>query len=919
MSSTSVINSLDPSVLDDLYRKWNDDPTSVDEQWRIFFEGFELGHGRRSVPEGDSTLQENVRLLIDRYRSIGHLSANLDPLQDAPSLHEQLKLSTFDLSESELDREVNASAFHGLGQCTLGELHNALKQTYCQSIGIEQSHIQSSEIREWIQERIEESRGRANFSHDKKLRILTHLHQAEMLERFLHAKFLGQKRFSLEGGETCIPLLDAMIEQASRAGVQEIVLGMAHRGRLNVLANVLGMPYVDLFNEFEENWVPDAFDGDGDVKYHVGFSADRTCSNGETMHLTLTPNPSHVEAVNPVVEGRTRAKQERFGDTQRRKGMPVLIHGDAAFAGQGMVAETLNLSQLTGFRTGGTIHLIINNQIGFTTGPRDARSTTYCTDVAKMIQAPIFHVNGDDPEAAVFLAELAVDFRQKFQRDVVIDLYCFRRHGHNETDEPAYTQPLLYDTIESHPSAREIYVEKLNEEGSLSREETDDVGEDFQSRLKQAFEEVKTGPARKAADRGHGGTWGHLSPKWSDELVETGVERSVLEKVVQTLGEFPDDFTPHRKIERQINQRLEKFEKNEPIAWGLAETLAFGTLLLEGTEVRLTGQDSRRGPFSHRHAVLMDSETGKAYCPLRHLDENQGRFFVYDSPLSEVSVLGFELGYSFDSPDALVLWEAQFGDFANGAQVIVDQFISCCYSKWQRDSGLVMLLPHGYEGQGPEHSSARVERYLQLCAEHNLQVCYPSTPAQYFHLLRRQVRRNFRKPLIILTPKSLLRSRSCTSETSDLTEGHFQEMIPPEGKPENVRRLILCSGKIYYDLLESDLDREGVAIARLEQFYPFPEKQIRSLLEDYQSAEEILWVQEESANMGAWRFVEPRLRGLGANPLYVGRDASASPATGIREVHLREQKTIVETALKGNAPRHVRSMTTSEDDSGEKD
>jgi 2-oxoglutarate dehydrogenase E1 component len=898
-------------VLESAYQNWRQDPDSVDESWRLFFEGFEFGLGRLALPQLDARCQTGVVRLIDAYRDLGHFVAHLDPLSEQRKTHELLELSEFGLDEADLDRTFDTSPFVGLPQATLRQLLAALRKTYCRTIGVEYMHIQDTRIRRWLQERMEPRRNQPRFDRAKKLWILKELHYAELFERFLHTKFVGQKRFSLEGAETLIPVLEAIVERAADTGVQEIVLGMTHRGRLNVLANTLRKPYQEIFAEFEENYLPESRDGDGDVKYHLGFSSDRVSLQGAQIHLSLTPNPSHLEAVDPVVEGRTRAKQQLFGDEDRRLGIPLLIHGDAAFAGQGLVAETLNLSQLEGFKTGGTIHVIINNQIGFTTAPSDARSTTYCTDVAKMIQVPIFHVNGEDPEAAAYVADLALDFRQTFNRDVVIDMYCYRRHGHNEGDEPSFTQPLMYSKIKDRPSLTEIYTEQLIMKGDMTVAETEAMVEKFQAKLQSALEEVKTGPPQRVGMWGFSGHWKGFTPSYSSTPVETGVPLETLHSITASLTRVPEHFTVHPKIARQLEQRRKQVEELRRVDWAFAEALAFGSLLLEGTPVRLSGQDSRRGTFSQRHAVLYDARTGEPYYPLNALGPDQAPFRAYDSLLSEAAVLGFEFGFSLDAPGTLVLWEAQFGDFANGAQVIIDQFIVCSESKWQRDSGLVMLLPHGYEGQGPEHSNARPERFLQLCAEDNIQVCNLTTPAQYFHLLRRQQKRSFRKPLILMTPKSLLRNEAAVSPVEELTQGHFLEVLDdPAADPGRVRRVLLCSGKVYYDLLKRRAEEEAgkVAIIRVEQFYPFPYELIRQALRRYREAEEWVWVQEESLNMGGWGFIEPRLRALGFPAKYVGRDTSASPATGSHKVHVREQKELVEAAIAGKAPHLVRAV-----------
>ncbi len=909
MSYGSITTSYNLAAIENAYQRWCEDPASVDESWRLFFQGFEFG-ASMPAPAPDGRAQTGVVRLIYAYRDLGHFLARLDPLSEDRARHPLLELSEFGLSDADLDRTFDVSAFEGLSTAPLRELLKALRDTYCRTIGVEYMHIQDTHIRRWLRERMEPCRNQPSFGHDQKIRILKNLHYAELFERFLHTRYVGQKRFSLEGAETLIPILDAIVEKAPEMGVREIVMGMAHRGRLNVLANILRKPYEDIFGQFEENYLPDSIDGDGDVKYHLGFSSDRVTLSGRKLHLSLSPNPSHLEAVDPVVEGRTRAKQTLFGDTERTVGIPLLIHGDAAFAGQGLVAETLNLSQLAGYTTGGTIHVIVNNQIGFTTAPTDARSTTYCTDVGKMIQVPIFHVNGEDPEAAVYVAELALEFRQTFRRDVIIDMFCYRRHGHNESDEPSITQPIMYHKIRERPTLSSLYTEWLIMNGDLTAAEAEALTTRFENKLQAALEEVKTGPAEYPTMGGFEGQWKGLSPHYSHTSVETGVAEETLRYIADGLLRVPENFHIHPKIVPIFQSWARDLREHKPLFWPFAELLAFGSLVLEGVPVRLSGQDSRRGTFSQRHAVLYDARSGEPYAPLDHLHPQQAPFHVYDSLLSEAAVLGFEFGYALDSPDTLVLWEAQFVDFANGAQVIIDQFIAATESKWQRHCGVVMLLPHGYEGQGPEHSSARLERYLQLCAEDNLQICYPSTPAQYFHLLRRQMKRKFRKPLVVMTPKSMLRDRAATSPVEEFISGHFQEMLDdPVADPAQVRRVLLCSGKIYHELakLRAQQEVKDLAIVRIEQFYPFHDELLKRILARYRKAKEWVWVQEESQNNGAWSFMEPRLREMGYEVKYVGRDASASPATGSSQVHKREQKELVEAAIHGPAPHLVRA------------
>jgi 2-oxoglutarate dehydrogenase E1 component len=931
-------NTHNRELLDEVYRQFRDNPDAVDPTWRAFFAGMEFAGGAGAPvahapgPPSDcrtAVLRQTATVrLVTAYRELGHLQAHLDPLNPPPPPNPMLKLERFGITPADLDAPVDVSMYFGMhGTAPLGELLDALGETYCRTLGVEYLHVLDLDARKWLAERMEPTRNRPHFPHRKQYRLLFTLHQAELFERFIHTKYVGQKRFSLEGGETLIPVLDAIVEKGPALGIKEFVIGMAHRGRLNVLANVLRKPFEEIFNEFEDNYLPDSFSGDGDVKYHLGFSADVATADGRKVHLSLTPNPSHLEIVDPVVEGRTRAKQRLHGDTERSTGVPVLIHGDAAFAGQGVVMETLNLSNLAGYRTGGTVHVVVNNQIGFTTNPRDARSTEYCTDIAKFIQAPIFHVNAEDPEACVYAAELALEFRQQFKRDVVIDLVCYRKWGHNEGDEPAFTQPLEYKNIRAREPISKVYAKQLAEGPSpFTREITDAIDAAFQEKLAEAIRDadaiqseyrakldtalkaVKSGPPRKRGMEGFSARWKGLRKEYSHEPVPTGVSPDVLDRIADAIGTFPEGFTPHPNLIKTLQARRENVKGRKAVDWGTGEALAFGSLVLEGTAVRLSGQDSRRGTFTHRHAVVIDFNTGKPHYPLANLDPKQASFEVYDSSLSEVAVLGFEYGYSMDDPGSLVMWEAQFGDFANGAEVVIDQFLTSGESKWNRASGLVLLLPHAYEGQGPEHSSARLERYLQMCAEDNVQVAYPTTPAQFFHLLRRQVRRNFRKPLIVMTPKSLLRLPAATSPVSEFTTGGFREVIDDEkANPDTVTRVLVCSGKVYFDLAakRDKLGTKAVAVIRLEQFYPWPEGQLKAVLGRYRRAREWVWVQEESQNMGGWTFAEPRLRGMGFPFEYVGRDASASPATGSHHVHEVEQHELVEAAFGSDVPHYV--------------
>ena len=922
MNRSTVANRWNLELLEEYQQRWRNDPNSVEESWRNFFEGYELGqsNGEISATPADSAddfarAQSGVTRLLDAYREIGHYLADLDPLQMVPvrDTHELLEPSAFGLTEPDLDRRF-FNTITDPPYATLRELIAIQKQTYCGKIGVEYMHIRNPQIRKWLQERMEPTRNQPSFDIRRKRRFILKLNAAELFETFLQTHYVGQKRFSLEGGEMLIPLLDAVIERSASFGVKEIVLGMPHRGRLNVLANTLNKPYGMIFAEFEEN-LPETVAGDGDVKYHLGFSADHVTSDKHQIHLSLTPNPSHLEAVNPVVEGRMRAKQRRFKDKDRKLGIPILIHGDAAFAGQGLVAETLNLSQLHGYRTGGTIHLVVNNQIGFTTAPTDSRSTRYCTDVAKMIEVPIFHVNGDDPEAVIYVGELALDFRETFGLDVVIDMVCYRRHGHNEGDEPAFTQPLMYGKIKERKTVRELYTERLVNSGEITREEAETIYETFGEKMQEVYDEVHSGNVpEKAIQPGFGGAWKGFGPHYSFTTVETGVPCEILKTITDALAKTPEGFHVNPKIERLIIGRVKTIETKGGVDWAFGEALAMGSLLLENTPVRLSGQDSRRGTFSQRHAVLTDTQTGERYTPINYISPDQAGLCVYDSLLSEAAVLGFDYGYSLDEPNMLIAWEAQFGDFSNGAQVIIDQFIASAESKWGRASGLVMLLPHGYEGQGPEHSSARLERFLALCADDNIQVVNATTPAQYFHLLRRQVRREFRKPLVVMTPKSLLRLKQAVSPVDDFVSGHFREVIDDDVDAERVRRVLVCSGKVYYDLLKKREEAgktRDVAIVRLEQFYPWPEEALKSAFSRYRAAREWVWVQEESQNMGGWSFVSQRLQDLMKVPFkYVGRDASASPATGLHHVHDREQDELVDAAIGAELPHLVSAHPT---------
>jgi 2-oxoglutarate dehydrogenase E1 component len=887
--------------LEELHAQWQQAPESLPATWRYFFEGFDLASCPRAcVASEQAQAQANVAGLIQAYRAQGHWLTKIDPLGTLPEGHPDLALEAFGLDESRLDQVFDTGQLSGRPRATLAEILELLRDTYCQSIGVEYMHIQDPASRRWLQERMEASRNRPNYDRNKKMSILGKLIDAERFETFLQTRYPGQKRFSLEGAETLIPALHAFVTHATTSGVKTIIIGMPHRGRLNVLANILDKSYRTIFDEFEDHVIPDCPGGDGDVKYHKGY----TFQNDAGVTLSLTANPSHLEAVNPVVEGRARAHQWRLDDIVERKSVvPLLIHGDAAFAGQGLVAETLNLSQLAGYRTGGTVHLVVNNQIGFTASPREARSSRYATDVMKMIEAPIFHVNGDDPEAVVYVTELALDYRQTFGADVAIDMLCYRRHGHSEIDDPAFTQPLMYQKIKQHPSARVIYTAKLRQSGLLTEDEEHRLEQDFKARLESAYELVKTTEPECTMEDCTENTTAVDVAEYSAQGVDTSVQETTLHQVADVLCMPPAGFTLQPKLRRRLDQLLRNVKGKGDVDWGFAELLAVGSLLHEGTPVRLSGQDSMRGTFTQRHAVWCDATTGEEYIPLNHVRPDQPRFCVYNSSLTEAAVLGFEYGYSLDAPEMLILWEAQFGDFANGAQVIIDQFIVSSAAKWQRTSGLVMLLPHGYEGQGPEHSNGYLERYLMACAENNIQVCNLTTPAQYFHALRRQMKRDFRRPLVIMSPKSLLRHPQATSYAGELMQGQFHEVLDDPTPPANPKRLVWCTGKVYYDLLARRAAGQGddAAIVRIEQLYPFPNEQCQAIVSRYDGITKAVWAQEEPENRGAYRFIRPQLEALGGHPAvtYAGRAASASPATGSLSLHRLKQEELVNAALRG--------------------
>jgi 2-oxoglutarate dehydrogenase E1 component len=913
------------ALIEENYRRWQENPESVDSGWAAFFEGFELGNlperngataaGLRTIPETEivreAALQTRVDGLVYTYCSLGHTIARINPLAEERPQNSALSLSAVGFRDADLDLRVSSKFFLDNQPMTLREMIAGLERIYADAIGSEFMHIQDPGIREWVRRRLEQRPRKRSTPRTVQIALLRELMEAESFEVFLHTRYVGQKRFSLQGAESLMVILDTILHRCPQGGVEEICMGMAHRGRLNVLANFLRKSLKIIFTEFSENYIPEMVAGDGDVKYHLGYHARRKLEGGAEIEIRLSANPSHLEAVDPVVEGKARARQRIRGDTEhRKKVLPLLVHGDAAFMGQGIVAETLNLSQLHGYSTGGTIHVVVNNQIGFTTLPQDARSSMYASDVAKMIEVPIFHVNGDDPLAVKFVTDLAFDFRQEFGRDVVVDMYCYRRFGHNEGDEPSFTQPDLYAKIDKRPTVTQIFKHELVEAGTLTEDDAASLETEFDLRLEMARDEVKaiekaTGRARaKFAE-----STAVFQPKYSFAPVETAISEEMLKTIVDGLTRVPDRFEIQPKIKRIVlDHQREIYQAGGPYEWHYAEALAFGSLLLEGIPVRLSGQDSSRGTFSTRHSVLYDAKTGAPYVPLMHLvgpsrtGTDQARICIYNSPLSEAAVLGFDYGYSLEYPKLLCLWEAQFGDFANGAQTIIDQFIVSAESKWQRPSGMVLLLPHGYEGQGPEHSSARLERFLQACAEDNIQVCNLTTAAQYFHVLRRQMNRKFVKPLIIMTPKSLLRTKAASSPAEEFTRGRFEEILasPEVAAPEKIQRVIFCSGKVYYDLLNYRVERkiDNAAIIRFEQLYPFAEKKLRDLTKSFSKTTSLVWCQEEPQNMGAWTFLESRLRALFARDIaYAGRTASASPAVGALTTHKREQRRLVEEAF----------------------
>jgi 2-oxoglutarate dehydrogenase E1 component len=907
MDKYSYISNADVGYLDQMYQTYKQDPNAVDATWQKFFEGYEFsqqryGENGHAAVAGEDTLsikETQVRNLIFQYRSFGHLKSKTNPVRERRNHNVNLDHKSVGLSDADLDTEFDVAAEIGMPKSSLKKIIEKLKAVYLGPIGFEHNFIRNDDIRAWLYQKIEKEYYTYNPSQDEKKRILAKLNEAVVFENFLHTKFLGQKRFSLEGGENTIPGLQTIINKAAELDVKEVVIGMAHRGRLNVLTNILGKTYEQIFTEFEGNVNPEQTMGDGDVKYHLGYSSHINTPSGKKIYVKLTPNPSHLEAVDPLVLGYTRGQSDDEYKGDLSKGMAILIHGDAAVAGQGIVYEVVQMSGLPGYTTGGTIHFVINNQVGFTTDYDDARTSIYCTDIAKIVDAPVLHVNGDDAEAVSFASNLAVEYRIKYGKDIFIDLLCYRRHGHNESDEPKFTQPKLYNIIAKHPNPREIYVKKLIERGEVDAALADELDKNFRNQLQDRLNEVKQKPLPYKPQKVEA-EWEQMrwaKPEDFDKSPETGVKESIVEKVGKALTSIPEGFKPLKQIEKLIKDRSTAFFEEKVLGWAEAELLAYGSLLIEKTPVRMSGQDVKRGTFSHRHAYFFDANTNEPYCGLNNVDKNQSQFHIYNSLLSEFGVLGFEYGYAMSTPRALVLWEAQFGDFVNGAQVMIDQFLSSAESKWQRMNGLVLLLPHGYEGQGPEHSSCRPERFLQLAAEYNMIVANPTTPANFFHLLRRQVAWPFRKPCIVFSPKSLLRHPAVISPIKDFTSGSFTEVIDdPNVTAKDVKRVILCSGKIYYDLLEVQQKRKNkdAAVVRMEQLHPFPEKQLKSVLKKYKDAK-LVWAQEEPANMGALSYIVRMMPKYEMQ--FVSRKASASPATGFSKIHKVEQEKLCNQAF----------------------
>jgi 2-oxoglutarate dehydrogenase E1 component len=899
----SFIANAHPNYIEQLYDQYTKDAESVDEEWKAFFAGFEFASGD-SKASGESVVtsskEPNVLKLIYDYRRKGHLISNTNPIKKRKDRKANLDLSYFGLDENDLETEFLVGKEVGLGKAKLKDILNVLKRAYTRTIGFEYDYIVDAEEREWFINVAEKYYFDYELSLDKKKRVLKKLNDSCMLEQFLGTKYVGQKRFSIEGGEATIPALDAIINKAGSLGVKEVAIGMAHRGRLNVLTNILQKTYEEVFSEFEKSTQYDVSLGDGDVKYHLGYSSIYNTMNGDRVYIKLLPNPSHLEAVDPVVEGFCRAKADAIYNSDYDMILPILIHGDAAVAGQGVVGEVLQMSGLLGYKTGGTVHFVINNQIGFTTNFEDARTSNYSCSLAATVLAPVLHVNGDDVEAVVFVSEVAAAYRQKFHKDIFIDMVCYRKHGHNEGDDPHFTQPQMYKIIKDHPSLRDIYSKYLMEKGQIEAELVKSMDERFWSDLQDRLDSVKEKPVAYEFQKPEL-AWQKMKKSTPDDFLEspeTAISKETIVTIVKGLAEYPEGFQPLKKVQKMLDSRRIDMRKKENVDWAAAELLAYGSILLENKDVRMSGQDVKRGTFSHRHATIHDEFTGEEHNRLNHLAEKQGKLRIYNSHLSEYAVLGFEYGYSITHPDVLTIWEAQFGDFFNGAQIMIDQFISSGETKWMRQCGLVMLLPHGHEGMGPEHSSARLERFLQMCAEFNMYVVNITKPANFFHVLRRQLALPFRKPLVVMSPKSLLRHPKCVSDISEIYTGKFEELIDDVHtlEPSKVKKVLFCSGKVYYDLLEEkeSKDRKDVAIVRIEQLYPLPFAKIDAVVEKYENAEYI-WVQEEPANMGAWSYLRSCYRSVELE--VVCRKASASPATGYSKLHQYEQEQIVKTAF----------------------
>ena len=911
MNKLSYLSNANSDYIDSLYHSYKEDPDSIDFGWQKFFEGFDFGRGSEagvvSAETPDHFLKEiKVLNLINGYRQRGHLFTKTNPVRERRAYFPGKELITFGLDDSDLETVFNAGVEVGIGPAKLKDILALVEQTYCQSIGVEYKYVRNPEKLKWFELRMESERNTPNFGFETKKRILAKLNEAVVFENFLGTKFLGQKRFSLEGAEAVIPALDSVIQKGAELGIEEFVIGMAHRGRLNVLANIMHKTYKDIFSEFEGKGFDVNTPFGGDVKYHMGYSTDVKTDSGKNVHLSLCPNPSHLETVDSVVQGMVRSKIDFKYEGDYNRIAPILIHGDASLAGQGITYEVLQMAKLDGYKTGGSIHLVINNQVGFTTNYKDARSSTYCTDLAKVTLSPVFHVNGDDVEAIVYAINMAVEYRQKYHNDVFIDILCYRRYGHNEADEPKFTQPLLYKAIESHANPREIYNQKLLEQGTVDANLAKEMEKDFRALLQERLNEAKEDQTYSAVHQIFGGSWKGLKLAKPGAIaipVTTKVSSKVMLTLAKAISTLPADKKFFKKIEKLFDERR-KMSDTKVFDWAMGELLAYGTLLQEGFRVRISGQDVERGTFSHRHAVLTLEDSEEEYIPLAQLNKESAKFEIYNSHLSEYGVLGFEYGYALANPMALTIWEAQFGDFVNGAQIIIDQFITSAETKWQRSNGLVMLLPHGFEGQGPEHSSGRIERFMEACADDNIQVVNCTTPANFFHVLRRQLKRNFRKPLVVFTPKSLLRSAQCVSSLEEFTDGKFNEVIDDYFvKAADVKRVLLCSGKVYYDLLDKQQTdkRKDVAVVRLEQLYPIPYDQLEAIQSKYKKATEFIWVQEEPENMGAWPYISRKFRNSSLNLELISRQESSSTATGYAKQHIAQQLNIVVSAFESKA------------------